>query len=264
VYLVITLPIISRGGDEQLGYYDRAYRLLLFPIFQILPPLSRVMMPVLARLRGETDRYRNAYGECVSLIMSATQPGIIFAVVFADEFFRGLLGPQWVPSAPIFQWLGICGLTQVMTSTFGWLWISQERGGDLLKIGLCNAFISIAAFLAGLPWGGLGVAMAYTISNYAAVFPIMCWSVGRRGPASTGDLISIALPHAAGVITCTGIMIGIFPYIGSLNVLTSLALATLSYAVYLLTLLMFATKRQIAAQALRVVANGFSLTDFRS
>jgi polysaccharide transporter, PST family len=211
-------------GDEQLGYYDRAYRLLLFPIFQILPPLSRVMLPLLARLRAEPNRYRNAYGECVSLIMSATQPGIIFTVVFAEEFFRVLLGPQWVPSASIFQWLGICGLTQVMTSTFGWLWISQERGSDLFKVGLCNALISIAAFLAGLPWGALGVAIAYAIANYAAVVPIMCWSVGRRGPVSTGDLISIAFPHAAGVIACTGIMIGIFPYIGSLNILTSFAL----------------------------------------
>jgi polysaccharide transporter, PST family len=138
-----------------------------------------------------------------------------------------------------------------MTSTFGWLWISQERGGNLFKVGLCNALISIAAFLAGLPWGALGVAIAYTIVNYAAVVPIMCWGVGRRGPVSTGDLISIAFPHAAGVIVCTGIIIGIFPYIGSLNILTFFAIATLSYAVYLLTLLMFATKRRIAVQTLR-------------
>ena len=37
-------------GSEQLGYYDRAYRLLLFPISQILGPLGRVILPLLARL----------------------------------------------------------------------------------------------------------------------------------------------------------------------------------------------------------------------
>jgi PST family polysaccharide transporter len=251
-------------GDEQLGYYDRAYRLLLFPLLQILAPLSRVMLPVLSRLRSDPYRYRNAYGECVSLVMTATQPGIVFAVIFADEFFRVLLGPQWVPAAPIFQWLGLCGLHQVMTSTLAWLLTSQERTSDLFKIGLCNALISITAFLAGLPWGGLGVAIAYTASNYAALVPITWWSVGRRGPVSTADLCSIALPHAAGVIVCSGIMVGIYSSVGSLNVLTSIAIATLSYAAYLLTLLAFPRKRQIAAQTLRIAsAKGFSLSNSR-
>jgi PST family polysaccharide transporter len=34
-------------GAEQLGFYDRAYRLLLFPLSQIQAPLGRVMLPLL-------------------------------------------------------------------------------------------------------------------------------------------------------------------------------------------------------------------------
>ena len=111
-------------GGEQLGYYDRAYRLLLFPMSQIQAPLGRVMLPVLARLQSEPERYRKAYTECVSLLMMATQPGILFMIVFAEDLFRAVLGAQWMPAAQVFQWLGICGLHQVATSTLGWLFLS--------------------------------------------------------------------------------------------------------------------------------------------
>jgi polysaccharide transporter, PST family len=82
-------------GSEQLGLYDRAYRMLLFPLSQILAPLGRVMFPLLARLQSDPERYRKAYIEAISLLMMATQPGIVFMVVFADDFFRVLLGPHW-------------------------------------------------------------------------------------------------------------------------------------------------------------------------
>jgi polysaccharide transporter, PST family len=245
-------------GGEELGLYDRAYRLLMLPLLQVLVPFGRVMLPLLSRLINEPHRYRAAYGESISLVMIATHPGIIFAVVFAGEVFRLLLGPQWEPAVPIFQWLGLCGLNQVMTSSLSWLLISQERTGDLFKVGLCNAVISIAAVVAGIRWGGLGVAIAYTIANNLAVAPVTWRMVGRRGPVSTGDLISIGLPHALGAIASAGIMVGV-SHIGSLNILTSLALATLSYGVYLVTLMMFPIKRRIAVRTLRfVVAHGIN------
>ena len=74
-------------GSEQLGYYDRAYRLLLFPMSQILGPLGRVVLPLLARLQSDPQRYRKVYIEAVSLLMMATQPGLVFLIIFAEDAF---------------------------------------------------------------------------------------------------------------------------------------------------------------------------------
>ena len=90
-------------GSEQLGYYDRAYRLLLFPLSQILGPLGRVMLPLLSRLQSDPERYKKAYIECISLVMTASQAGIVFMTVFAPDVFRILLGPQWLPASPFFS-----------------------------------------------------------------------------------------------------------------------------------------------------------------
>ena len=87
---------------------------------------------------------------------------------------------------PIFQWLGVCGLHQVITSTTGWLFLSQVRGGDFFKLGLFNAVATVISFVIGLPWGPLGVAISYTICNYLVLVLATCGvqaGAGRSAPA---------------------------------------------------------------------------------
>jgi polysaccharide transporter, PST family len=241
-------------GSEQLGIYDRAYRLLLFPLSQVMGPLGRVMLPLLARLQTEPKRYRKAYAECISLVMMGTQPGLIFVIVFAEEVFLILLGPYWVPSASIFRLFGVCGLHQVMSSTTGWLFLSQGRGEDLFKNGLFNALITGGSFLAGLPWGPLGVATAYTITNYLVLLPATWWIAGRRGPVDVQNLLIIALPHgiatAASSLVLTGISVALRPD----NALMCLGLAALSYMVYGLVIVAFPNKRLLLVENLCTLA----------
>ncbi|HMF52547.1 MAG TPA: lipopolysaccharide biosynthesis protein, partial [Candidatus Saccharimonadales bacterium] len=169
-----------QGGD-QLGLYDRAYRLLLFPITQLHGPIGQVLVPLLSRLQADPNKYRSTYTEAVSLIMIAAQPGILFAIICAPQLFELLLGDQWIPAAPIFQWLGVAALHQVMTSTTGWLFLSQGRGSDLFKLGAYGAVVTVASFIIGLPWGAAGVAASYAVVNYVVLLPLIWVSAGLRG-----------------------------------------------------------------------------------
>ena len=232
-------------GAEPLGLYDRAYRLLLFPLQQIQAPLGRVMLPLLARLQSDPERYRKAYTECVSLMMSASQPGLVFAIIFAEDVFLILLGPHWVPAAPIFRWLGVCALHQVMTATMGWLFLSQGRGGDLFKVGLISSAGTVASFVIGLPWGATGVAMAYTIADYLVRIPVTWRSAGRQGPVSTRNLVVTALPHAVATVASALALIGLGFAVPSRGASVCLGLGLASYAVYGLVLLAFPPKRLV-------------------
>lgn len=232
-------------GSEELGYYDRAYKLLLFPIQQIQGPLGRVMLPLLSRLQNEPERYRKAYVECITLMMLASHPGLVFLIVFAEDVFLMLFGPHWLPAAPIFQWLGVCGLQQVMTSTVGWLYLSQGRGGGYFKIGLFNALVSVASFGIGIYWGALGVAAAYTIGSFTILMPATWWATGREGPVSARNLISAALPHFIATVVCAAVLIA------STNTLTPSGafewsmLAAGTYALYAVVVAVFPEKRAI-------------------
>jgi PST family polysaccharide transporter len=238
-------------GAEQLGYYDRAYRLLLFPLSQIQAPLGRVMLPLLSRLQSDPARYRNAYGECITLLLAAVQPGLVFITVFPETVFTLLLGPNWTPAAEIFRWLGLAGLHQIMTSTAGWLFISQGRGGDFFKLGIWMSITTVAAFAAGLPWGALGVAIAYTISDYAVRVPLIWISAGRRGPISVNDLVAIAFPHLVAVALAGAALVALERALKSPSLIQYAALLPLSYLIYGSAICCFRAKRKILLASLR-------------
>ena len=44
-------------GAGPLGYYDRAYQLLMAPLNQINAPMTRVALPVLSRIHDEKERF---------------------------------------------------------------------------------------------------------------------------------------------------------------------------------------------------------------
>lgn len=231
-------------GDVALGFYDRAYRLLLFPLSQIHAPIGRVMIPLLSRSLADPPRYRRSYMECVSLLLLATQPAILFATLYAEDVFRVLLGERWIACAPIFAWLGLAGLHQVMTSTIGWLYISQGRGGSFFRLGLFGAVTTVASFIAGLPWGPVGVAAAYAISDYIVRLPVTWASAGRQGPVSARDLYTMAAPHALATAAAAVALLALKPMAHTPNVLLLCGvLVGTSYAIYLAVLILFPEKR---------------------
>lgn len=93
------------AGTVELGLYDRAYKLLLFPVQSINNPLGRVIVPVLSRFQEEKPRLRAAYLRVVGLIMIAIVPIVAALTACAPETILLLFGPGWDGVAPIFAWL---------------------------------------------------------------------------------------------------------------------------------------------------------------
>jgi PST family polysaccharide transporter len=88
-----------RWGEHVLGLYDRAYKLLLFPIARIIGPVMGTMVPVLSRLAAEPDRYRQIFLKTIVLLTLATWPGIVWAIILKDSLVPTLLGQQWAEAA---------------------------------------------------------------------------------------------------------------------------------------------------------------------
>jgi PST family polysaccharide transporter len=154
-------------GAQQLGLYAKAYQLLLLPIDQINSPVTAVAVPTLSRLADEPERYRQAYVRMLEKVCLLTMPGVAFMLVTSDWCVRLLLGAQWADSARIFTLLGIAGLIQPVANTTGWLFVSQGRTHHMLRWGLMAGSATIAAIVAGLPWGAIGVAASYSVMSGA-------------------------------------------------------------------------------------------------
>lgn len=190
-------------GEHALGLYDRAYKLLLFPLQQVNAPLGRVMLPVLSRMAAEPVRYRNAYLRTLDQVLLLVMPGVVFLLVGAPALISLLLGPEWTEASKIFQALGVAALFQPLNWTSGWLLLSQGRSREYMYLGLATSLASILAFFAGIRWGAVGVASAYAAVELLQT-PLIWWFTLRTGPLDSRNFFRAVVPHGVGVLLALG------------------------------------------------------------
>jgi PST family polysaccharide transporter len=214
-------------GAGPLGLYTRAYQLLMLPIRQVNAPLASVGMPALGRLRNEPERYRAIYLRVLEKIALLTMPGVALLIGTSDWIIRLVLGPGWEGAAAIFTWLGVAALIQPAANTTGWLFISQERGRDMFRWGIIGTVISVAAILAGLPWGVVGVAAVYAGSDIVLKTPLLFWYVGRSGPVGAADLYRALITPGLAAAATLGSVSAFRQWSGITDPLQGLLLSTL-------------------------------------
>ncbi len=240
-------------GASPLGLYDRAYRLFMFPLSQINQPISRIAIPVLARLQGDPTRYKRAYLRMLGMLLITIIPGVVFILATADWLIPTLLGAQWAHIVPIFSWLALAALVQPLNNTVGWLFITQDRSREMLQWGLVGGGLSILSFLAGLPWGPTGVAACYAVSGLLIRTPLVLWWVSRRGAIRGKDFTDIIFPFATAAAMAGTCLFGLRQLLVLDSAPDAAASFILSYVVSLVTLAAFRPGRRVLGDLLTLI-----------
>lgn len=158
-------------GAEALGIYSRAYQLLMFPITNLRTPINAVAFPAMSKLRGEPEKFRAYYLKISFLLALTSMPLVAFLASAADEVIGLLLGPRWLGVVPIFQALALAAFIQPVASLRGLVALSSGRSRAYLVVGAIYAVVACIAFVAGLAWGPMGVAIGYSIATYVLLYP---------------------------------------------------------------------------------------------
>ena len=158
-------------GARQLGYYDVAYKSLLFPLQNVSSVIGRVMFPALSKLEEDKARVRAAYIRATQYIAVITFPLMAGLAVLAPQLVRAALGPKWERAIFLVQVLALIGGLQSLYTTMGWIYLSQGRTGVLFVFGVVMAVVYAGAFVVGLHWQVEGVAVAYVIAFLVLLYP---------------------------------------------------------------------------------------------
>ena len=242
-------------GAYQLGIYSRAYQMLLMPLGQIITPLAAVAVPALSRLADSPERYRAAYLRILEKIAMLTMPGVAFMIATADWLMLFLLGPKWREAGLIFMLLGIAAIIQPVSKTGTWLFITQGRSREMFKWGVVSAAIAVISIVAGLPWGAIGVATSYAITDLCISTPIMFWFIGRSGPVRARDVYRTIAPSVCASLAALGILAVSRPWLALFPLLvTRLALAFgMTIAISLLVLAIIPSGRRAMQNLLEML-----------
>lgn len=213
-----TFLIGLRYGPNILGYYNRAFQMIVLPLNQINSPATRVALPVLSRIQEDKktfDRYLIKGQVCLSWVVI---PVFMFAAINSDDVVHLLLGDGWGVVAPLFTLLAIGGVFQTLSYATYWVFLARGLTGSNLRFALTTRTGMIGLIALGSIWGVSHVAIAYASSlaliwvtgliwiRNAAKAPVLrmfgegLLVVGTASLAAvTSKLVSVFLPVDAGL-----------------------------------------------------------------
>ena len=180
-------------GAESLGFYSRAYRLMMMPIRQVSAPIAMVIFPVLSKLNDHPDEFRRIYLRIIKWINLVTTPGIIIMMIVGEDLIIFLLGNQWAKTAEVFPILAFAALFQPLGNMSGTLLTALGQTERILKWGVFSSILITSSFIIGIQYGVFGIALAYAISTKLQQ-PILLWYSLRYSPITIKDYIKAMAP----------------------------------------------------------------------
>jgi O-antigen/teichoic acid export membrane protein len=152
-------------GAGALGAYAIAYNVMLAPASKIGGPLQRVLAPAFSRLQDEPARIADAWARVTRMIAALAVPGLAGLMVVAPDFVDVVLGHKWAQAAPILQVLAWVGILQALQSISVDILMARDRTALMFRFSCCLVTAHLTAFIVGVQWGVMGVAVGYAISS---------------------------------------------------------------------------------------------------
>jgi PST family polysaccharide transporter len=158
-------------GATDLGFYNVAYRLMLWPLQNISWVAGRALFPALSRIQHDRQRLTQAYVRAAAAVFLITAPLTMGLFVLREPFVMAVLGESWRTVSDLLFWLAPVAVLQSVGTTVGWLYLSTGRTDVMFKVSVVYGLAAVSAFLIGLQWGVEGVAAAYCISSLVLFWP---------------------------------------------------------------------------------------------
>jgi O-antigen/teichoic acid export membrane protein len=165
-------------GVTPLGYYTRAFRLMLIPINYFAAVVTRVLFPTMARLQQEPAKLAAAYLTGGAILGAVSGPLSALLVVLAPELVAVVLGPRWAPAVAPFQVLAAgLWLRSGFTMAYCLDGALGDMGKRIIRDGVYAAAVAIGC-LAAVRWGLTAVAWAVFLA--VAIHYVLGAAMSRR------------------------------------------------------------------------------------
>lgn len=202
VYVAYNFEKVLLGrywGAGAVGIYGRAYQLINIPTDNLNSSVGEVAFSALSRVQSEPQRLKNYFLKGYAFVLALTLPVTVYCAIFADSLIAVLLGPKWKDAAPIFRLLAPTMLSFAMINPFAWLLFSLGKVGRSLRIALVIAPLVMTAYVAGLPYGPKGVALAYSAAMVLWIVPHIVWCIHGTAITFKDVLVAVSKPVVSAV-----------------------------------------------------------------
>src|SRR2546425_7281504 len=233
-----------RFGSQPLGFYKKAYDLFALPV-GLLSSLTGVAVSTLSRVANDPARHERYFLRVLSTLAFVGMGLGANLTLVGRDLVPLLLGPRWADSGRIFTFFGSGIGIMLIYGTHGWIHLSIGRADRWFRWGMVEFAVTGLAFLAALPWGPPGIALAWVASVSVLTLPALHYA-GRPVRLQVARMIAAVWKYvvAAALAGSTSAVIvrGMLPLVGASEsneaisriVLVSLLFGTLYLCVVIL------------------------------
>lgn len=239
-------------GEEQLGYYNKSYTLMQYPITYLSQVITPVLHPIMAEHQKDKDYIYAQYIKIVQLLASVGCFVCAFFFCASKEIILIMFGSQWIAAIEPFSIISLSIWAQMLTGTVGCIMQSLNDTKNLFRMCIVSLGISVLGIVTGISTGNMGkLALCIVIIYYlhfAIYYYVLVHITLKKSIVGFFKLIGVDIANLFGMIG-VGLLIAKVIIIENLF-LSFCAKGILLAGIYLL--LLFITKRyQLFVSVLR-------------
>ncbi|WP_170234842.1 lipopolysaccharide biosynthesis protein [Croceicoccus sediminis] len=189
-----------RWGTTDLGFYSRAYSILMLPQSLISGPVTGAIVPALSRLQSDPAAWRDLLLSSVRFVSWMHFAIAALIIANAQQIVALLLGPEWGRSVHILQTLGLSMFARGIMNQNPWIYLSLAQTQRMLNWQILSLPIFLIGMISGLQYGPEGVALGFGAAHLLIAFPSVYFAAAKSPVVGTGVLATLAPSAIVGAI----------------------------------------------------------------
>lgn len=137
-------------GDAALGFYDRAYKLMRYPVQNLTHVITPVLHPILSNYQNKQDSIYKTNKQLINFLIYISVPSSILLYFSAEPIILLLYGEKWFESIPVFKILSITVVIQIVLSSSGAIFQSAGRPDLMFLSGLLSSIVIVVGISYGV------------------------------------------------------------------------------------------------------------------
>ncbi len=208
-------------GAAPLGFYDRAYQIMLVPVSSLSLGAGFALYPAMSSIKHETERLKLVYLKSISVLGGVAIPMMAGLALVSEPFVALVFGPDWKPVVPVLSILAFAGVIQTLSGPSNVLWKSLGKSDVLLYWVIARMFAFLVAFAIGIHLGSItALSAAYLIANVAMYLPYQAQTL-RHMKMPIMDYLRVMAPTVISTLGMAATILALEEYLPAIATLPS-------------------------------------------
>lgn len=149
----------------QVGYFNHAENLRLFPVSQLSAVLGKVTYPYFSNIEDDAS-LKKAYRKTIKLTTFVTLPMMLILILVAEEGFRFVFGEKWLPAVPYFQLLALASIIRPVSAYNLNILKVKGRSDLFLLLEVIKKILGVVLLFYFFQFGVSGLVISLLIFSY--------------------------------------------------------------------------------------------------